>query len=100
MFGTNSHLVILESEQLLSKPIVVFALPFLRQELLDRISALEKLIPVSPNRIGCIRLSDSSGIFGVCRKAARRELSQKNEVGQREDLLTPEILSYLDLPRE
>lgn len=60
-----SHLVILESEQLLPQSIVVFTLPLLCQKVLNCSSALEELVPVSPDRVRGIGLSDTSGILAV-----------------------------------
>jgi len=50
----HSDLVVSEGEQFFSQDIVMFFLPFLREEFYDCIGALQESVPVSPYTVFCV----------------------------------------------
>lgn len=50
-----THLIIVKSKELLAQFIVVFSIPFIRQELLNLVTALDKGISVAPDRVRRVR---------------------------------------------
>jgi len=61
----HRDLVIGECEQLLAQAVVLFLLPFLGQEVNNRICAREESVAVPPDGVGCVRFRACNGMPGL-----------------------------------
>ena len=52
--GLVAYLVVSKGEQLLAEAVVPLLAPLVRQELDNLVTALEEMVSVPPDRVGCI----------------------------------------------